>query len=91
MTQPAASDAQTIEQLQALEERILHTLRLLNQMRQAREQAESESARLRSELASRELELATARRQLAEAHKEREEVRRRVEKLLRQIDSLSSE
>lgn len=92
MSQPvAASDVQTLEQLQSLEERIVHAIRVLNQMRQARQEAESESARLRSELAARESELVAMRRQLADAHREREEVRRRVEKLLKQIDSLAAE
>ncbi len=82
MTQPAASDRQTIEQLQSLEERIVNAIKLLAQARQARQEAESEALRLRSELAARDSELATLRR-------EREEVRRRVEKLLGQIDALT--
>ena len=92
MSQPAAaSDVQTLDQLQSLEERIVHIIRLLHQMRQARLEAESEIARLRSELAARESELVVLRRQLSEAHREREEVRRRVEKLLSQIDSIAAE
>ena len=92
MAQPTSGgDRQTLEQLQTLEERIVHTIRLLSQMRQTRQAAETATAEAHAELAGRDAELAALRRQLDEAHKEREEVRRRVEKLLRQIDSLTSE
>lgn len=80
----AAADLHTIEQLQSLEERIMHAVRLLTQARQMRQAAENESARLRTELAARDTELSALR-------KEREEVRRRVEKLLSQVDALTAE
>ena len=92
MAQPTpGGDIETLEQLQTLEERIVHTIRLLTQTRQARQEADTEAAQLRAELAARDAELASLHRQLAEAHKEREVVRRRVEKLLRQMDALTGE
>lgn len=78
---PAISDAATLDQLKSLEERILNAVRLLSQARQARQKAEEDASRLRTELAARDAELSTLR-------KERDEVRRRVEKLLAQVDSL---
>ena len=83
MTEAAtATDAQTLEQLQSLEERILGAIRLLNDARQGRQHAEAEASRLRSDLQTRDAEIATLR-------KERDEVRRRVEKLLGQLNSLA--
>jgi chromosome segregation ATPase len=98
MSQAApAPDVQTLDQLQSLEQRILHVIQLLEEARAARQAAEQEAARLRSELAdrnselvARDGELAALRPLAAQFEKEREEIRRRVEKLLRQFDSLTA-
>lgn len=92
MTQPAAApDPQTLDQLQSLEERILHVLQLLNEARQARQHAEEQLAQLRAENSERDAELAALRQQATDGQHEREEVRRRVEKLLRQVETMGAE
>ena len=61
MTQAApAPEPQPIEQLQSLEERIVNVVQLLNETRAARQQAETEAARLRTALAEQETKLRQA-------------------------------
>ena len=92
------SDAQTLEQLQSLEERILGAIRLLHDARQARQAAEAEATRLRAELqardaeaASRSSEAAGRDAEIASLRKERDEVHRRVERLLAHVNALAAE
>lgn len=77
----------------ALEQRVLRTVELVLQEREARAAAEAEAADLRRQLQihaesseTRNVELES---ELVHLRQERETVRTRVEKLLRQLDALA--
>jgi chromosome segregation ATPase len=68
----ASPEVPPLEQLQALEERIVHVVELLKQMRAAREEAENEAARLRTALAEQEQKLRRAAETLVADQQKRE-------------------
>jgi septal ring factor EnvC (AmiA/AmiB activator) len=76
---------------QSLEAKVLRTIELLKSAREAKANAERDTARLRQSLNEREEEIDTMRSELIAFRKEREEVRTRIEKMLGQIDSLTAE
>ena len=75
---------------QSLEEKIYRTIELLKAAREARANAERDSARLREQLEQSEGETERMRSELVGLRKEREDVRGRVEKMLKQIEALAT-
>lgn len=78
------SDA-SLEEFQALEQRVLRAVEIVKHEREARAAAEAEVATLRAQL---EAQNAATESQVAALNKEREAVRQRVESMLAQMDEL---
>lgn len=89
----------SLDEFQALEQRVLRAVEIVKQEREARAAAEAELGRVREELAetrrqaenqaaAAQREFAAAKGELEALHGERDTVRRRVEKLLSQLDEL---
>ncbi|MBS1851668.1 MAG: hypothetical protein JST79_12200 [Acidobacteria bacterium] len=77
-----------VDDFQALEEKVYRTIELYKTAREARQAAERDTQRLRTQVEEQEEELDTLRREMVKLRKEREEIRARVEKMLGQIESL---
>ena len=93
------SSAVSVDEFQALEQKVLRAVEIVKQEREARAAAEREIAMLREQLSARmdaaDAQTQTARRekdaaesQIAALNQEREAVRLRVEKMLQQMDEL---
>ena len=81
----------SVDEFQALEQKVLQTVELIKKEREARAVAESERDAARTEAASLREKLATASSAQAEVeslNREREAVKLRVEKMLAQMDEL---
>jgi len=93
------SSGVSVDEFQALEQKVLRAVEIVKREREARAAAESEVTSLRGQLAA---QMGAAEGQVREAHrekeaaesqiaalsKEREAVRQRVEKMLQQMDEL---
>jgi len=93
------SSVVSVDEFQALEQKVLRAVEIVKQEREARAAAEREVAMLREQLSTRvdaaDAQAQAARRekeaaesQVAVLNQEREAVRLRVEKMLQQMDEL---
>ncbi|MBW4026414.1 hypothetical protein [Acidipila rosea] len=78
------------DDLNALEQRVLRTVDLLKQEREARANAEQNSNTLQQLLDEQSVQLTQTQEQLRALEGEREHVRQRVERLLKQLDEISA-
>ena len=93
------SSGVSVDEFQALEQKVLRAVEIVKKEREARAAAESEVASWRGQLAAQagaaegqvreaHREKEAAESQIAALSKEREAVRQRVEKMLQQMDEL---
>jgi hypothetical protein len=78
----------SVDEFQALEQRVLRTVELIRTEREGRAAAEAEVAALRAELEARDATISTTQVELAGLRQERESVKTRVESMLQQMDAL---
>ena len=79
-----------VDEFEALEQRVLRTVQLIKQEREARAAAEATIAELRSQLDARSSVATDLEVELSALRQERNVVRGRVEKLMNQLDDLAS-
>jgi hypothetical protein len=93
------SSGVSVDEFQALEQKVLRAVEIVKREREARAAAEAEVATLKQQLAAQagasagevqaaQREKAAAESQIAALNQERETVRQRVEKMLQQMDEL---
>jgi SMC interacting uncharacterized protein involved in chromosome segregation len=93
------SSGVSVDEFQALEQKVLRAVEIVKREREARAAAETEIATLREQLAAQAKasqsqleatlrEKAAAESQVATLNQDREAVRQRVEKMLQQMDEL---
>ena len=80
--------AVSMDELQALEEKVLRTVELIKKEREMRAVAEKQVAELQEQLALQQMEQGDLQKELSALKGERENVRGRVERLLEQMESL---
>ncbi|MGA7523866.1 MAG: hypothetical protein WBW84_15550 [Acidobacteriaceae bacterium] len=80
----------TVDDFNALEERVVRAVEVVKTERAARAQAEQTIEKLRHEAEEQGTALTLAREQLRTLEREREQVKQRVERLLKQIDEIAS-
>jgi chromosome segregation ATPase len=78
----------SVDEFQALEQKVLRAVEIVKREREARAAAETEVASLREQLAAHQSNARAVETELNTLTKEREAVRLRVEKMLEQIDEL---
>jgi hypothetical protein len=78
----------SVDEFQALEQKVLRAVEVVKRERQARATAEAEVVTLREQLATQLTELSAAQAQLNTLNQERDAVRQRVETMLQQMDEL---
>ena len=78
----------SVDEFQALEQKVLRAVEIVKREREARAAAEAEVASLREQLASYQSNNKAIESELSTLTKEREAVRQRVEKMLEQMDEL---
>jgi hypothetical protein len=78
----------SVDEFQALEQKVLRAIEIVKREREARAAAEAEAANLRAQLAEQQQLSAMAESEINTLSKERENVRLRVEKMLNQMDEL---
>lgn len=78
----------SIDEFQALEQKVLRAVEIVKREREARAAAEAEVAALRQQLAVLQSSSTAAESEINTLTKEREAVRQRVEKMLEQMDEL---
>jgi hypothetical protein len=78
----------SVDEFQALEQKVLRAVEVVKREREARAAAEAEAAALREQLAYLQNASSAAESELTTLTKEREAVRQRVEKMLQQMDEL---
>ena len=85
----------SVDEFQALEQKVLQTVELIKKEREARHNAEAErdaaiaeATELRERLATQTASMSTAQDEVTAMQREREAVRERVEKMLAQMDEL---
>ncbi len=78
----------SVDEFQALEQKVLRAVEIVKREREARAAAEAEVASLREQLASYETNTRAIESELTTLNKERDAVRLRVEKMLQQMDEL---
>lgn len=78
----------SVDEFQALEQKVLRAVEIVKHEREARAAAEAEVALLRQQLAAQHSASTAAENELTTLTKEREAVRQRVEKMLQQMDEL---
>ena len=85
----------TVDEFQALEQKVLRAVEIVRREREARAAAEAEAASLREQVSALTNQLDaltaasnTAQGQITTLNQEREAVRLRVEKMMQQIDEL---
>jgi hypothetical protein len=78
----------SVDEFQALEQKVLRAIEIVKREREARATAEAEVANLRAQLAEQQQLSAMAESEINTLSKERENVRLRVEKMLNQMDEL---
>jgi hypothetical protein len=86
------SSGVSVDEFQALEQKVLRAVEIVKREREARAAAEAEVAALREQLAAQAKDAASqihaAESQIAAMSQERDGVRQRVEKMLLQMDEL---
>jgi hypothetical protein len=78
----------SVDEFQALEQKVLRAVEIVKREREARATAEAEVANLREQLSEQQQLSAMAESEINTLSKERESVRLRVEKMLQQMDEL---
>jgi peptidoglycan hydrolase CwlO-like protein len=82
------SSGVSVDEFQALEQKVLRAVEIVKREREARATAEAEVAALREQLKDAASQVQAAESQVAELSQERDSVRQRVEKMLQQMDEL---
>jgi peptidoglycan hydrolase CwlO-like protein len=82
------SSGVSVDEFQALEQKVLRAVEIVKREREARAAAEAEVAALREQLKDAAGQVQAAESQVAELSQERDSVRQRVEKMLQQMDEL---
>jgi chromosome segregation ATPase len=88
MSTSTISPGISVDEFQALEQKVLRAVEVLKREREARATAEAEVARLREQLSEQQTLATMTEAELTTLTKERETVRQRVEKMLEQMDEL---
>ena len=78
----------SVDEFQALEQKVLRAVEIVKREREARATAEAEVANLRAQLSEQQQLSAMAESEINTLSKERESVRQRVEKMVQQMDEL---
>jgi hypothetical protein len=78
----------SVDEFQALEQKVLRAVEIVKREREARATAETEVASLREQLAAQQSASSATESELNTLNKERDAVRLRVEKMLQQMDEL---
>jgi chromosome segregation ATPase len=78
----------SVDEFQALEQKVLRAVEIVKREREARAVAEAEVASLREQLAQLGAQSSQTESQLQALNQERDAVRLRVEKMLQQMDEL---
>jgi hypothetical protein len=78
----------SVDEFQALEQKVLRAVEIVKREREARAAAEAEVASLREQLDTQLNSTIAVEAELSTLAKERENVRHRVEKMLQQMDEL---
>ncbi len=78
----------SVDEFQALEQKVLRAVEIVKREREARAAAEAEVASLREQLETQLNSTIAVESELSTLAKEREAVRQRVEKMLQQMDEL---
>ena len=84
----AGSSQVTLDEFQALEQKVLRAVEIVKREREARAAAETEATALRQQLDALTSASNAAQAQITTLNGEREAVRVRVEKMMQQIDEL---
>jgi chromosome segregation ATPase len=83
-----STSAISVDEFQALEQKVLRAVEIVKSEREARAVAEAEVASLREQIAAYQSNARAVETELTTLNKERDAVRLRVEKLLQQMDEL---
>ncbi len=78
----------SVDEFQALEQKVLRAVEIVRHEREARAAAEAEVASLREQLTRQAAQVNDAQSSVDTLNQEREAVRHRVERMLRQMDEL---
>ena len=78
----------SVDEFQALEQKVLRAVEIIKQEREARAKAEAEIANLKEQLEFQTLVAQAAQTAVTSLTKDRENVKQRVEKMLHQMDEL---
>jgi hypothetical protein len=78
----------SVDEFQALEQKVLRAVEIVKKEREARAKAEAELAQLREQLEFQTLVASEAQTAVNTLTKERDNVKQRVEKMLQQMDDL---
>jgi hypothetical protein len=78
----------SVDEFQALEQKVLRAVEIVKQEREARAKAEAEIASLKEQLEFQTLVAQEAQAAVNTLSKDRETVKQRVEKMLQQMDEL---
>jgi hypothetical protein len=78
----------SVDEFQALEQKVLRAVEIIKQEREARAKAEAEIASLKEQLEFQTLVATEAQTAVTSLTKDRDNVRLRVEKMLQQMDEL---
>jgi uncharacterized coiled-coil DUF342 family protein len=78
----------SVDEFQALEQRVMRTVELIKQEREKRASAEAQVKQLREELEMTSEEVSSLSVELAGLKQERESVKSRVDTMLQQLDEL---
>ena len=78
----------SVDEFQALEQKVLRAVEIVKSEREARAAAEAEVASLREQIAAYQSNARAVETELTTRNKERDAVRLRVEKMLQQMDEL---
>jgi chromosome segregation ATPase len=88
MSTSTISSGISVDEFQALEQKVLRAVEIVKREREARATAEAEVASLREELATYKSNARAVEIEINTLNKERDAVRLRVEKMLEQMDEL---
>jgi chromosome segregation ATPase len=88
MSTSTISNNISVDEFQALEQKVLRAVEVVKREREARAAAEAEVTTLRAQLAESQSLTTMVESELTTLTKEREAVRQRVEKMLQQMDEL---
>ena len=78
----------SVDEFQALEQKVLRAVEIVKNEREARAKAEAEVAQLREQLEFQTLVASEAQAAIETLTKERDSVKQRVEKMVQQMDDL---